>query len=157
MLRGITISYSTYEKKDRNNLVQDRYSTESHDAVDSNSLNENKVLWKIFARKVPWALIVSCPLDRGRRKNPQNILAFWNLGTKKKWNSRVFQVQANNCIFLKKKLTISQRLGIISCLPKDDKPRQLKKTGDQLLFSMICISLFHGVLKNQESLTLFNI
>lgn len=82
------------------------------------------------------------------------ILESWN---QKKWNSRVLQVQANNCIFLKKKFTISQRLGIISCLPKDDKPRQLKKTGDQLLFSMICISLFHGVLKNQESLTLFNI
>lgn len=84
MLRGITISHSSYEKKGKNNLVQDRYSKESHDAVDSNSLNENKVLWKIFARKVPWALNVSCPSDRGRRKNPQNILAFWNLGTKKK-------------------------------------------------------------------------
>lgn len=44
MLSGITISYSTYEKKGRNNLVQDRYSEESHDAVDIYSLDENKVL-----------------------------------------------------------------------------------------------------------------
>lgn len=106
MLRGtfITISYSTYEKKGRNNLVQDRYSKESHDAVDIYSLDENKVLWKIFANKVPWALNVSCPLDRGRRKNPQNIFVFWKLGTKtkKKWNSRVLQVQTINCIFFKK-------------------------------------------------------
>lgn len=86
MLRGtfITISYSTYEKKGRNNLVQDRYSKESHDAVDIYSLDENKVLWKIFANKVPWALNVSCPLDRGRQKKPQNIFVFWKLGTKTK-------------------------------------------------------------------------
>lgn len=82
MLRGITISYSTYEKKGRNNLVQDRYSEESHDAVDIYSLDENKVLEKILARKSPWKLNVSCPLDRGRRTNPQNILSFWNRGTK---------------------------------------------------------------------------
>lgn len=101
MLRRITISYSTYGIKCRNNLVQDKYSKNSNDAVDIYSLNENKVLWKTFARKVPWALNVLCPLDRGRRKIPQNILAFWNLGTKK-WKSRVIQVQTINCIFLKK-------------------------------------------------------
>lgn len=70
-------------------------------------------------------------------EDEKTLKTFWHFGIlepKKKWNSRVLQVQANNCIFLKKKFTISQRLGIISCLPKDDKPRQLKKTGDQLLF-----------------------
>lgn len=77
MLRGITISHSSYEKKGKNNLVQDRYSKESHDAVDSNSLNENKVLWKIFARKVPWALNVSCPSDRGSEKT---LKTFWHFG-----------------------------------------------------------------------------
>lgn len=46
MLRGITISYSTYEKKGRNNLVQDRYSEESHDAVDIYSLDEKKCFRK---------------------------------------------------------------------------------------------------------------
>lgn len=39
-----------------------------------------------------------------------------------------------NCIFSKKELPISQRLGIISCLPKGDKPRQFLKTGDRLHF-----------------------
>lgn len=39
-----------------------------------------------------------------------------------------FVVRAINCIILKSELAILQRLGInISCLPKRDKPRQLKK------------------------------
>lgn len=40
---------------------------------------------------------------------------------------RNYVVRAINCIFLKKELPISQRLGIISCLPKGDKPRQFLK------------------------------
>lgn len=123
MLRRITISYSTYGKKCRNNLVQDIYSKNSNDAVDIYSLNENKVLWKTFARKVPWALNVLCPLDRGRRNIPQNILAFWNLGTKKVEFEGITSTNHQLYIF-KEKLPISQRLGIISCLPKGDKPRQ---------------------------------
>ena len=43
-----------------------------------------------------------------------------------------FILEAINCIFTKKELPITQRLGIISCLPKGDKPRQiLKKIGVQ--------------------------
>ena len=36
-------------------------------------------------------------------------------------------LNAINCIFLKKKLPVSQRLGIISCIPKGNKPRQFLK------------------------------
>lgn len=42
-----------------------------------------------------------------------------------------YVVRAINCIFLKKELPISQRLGIISCLPRGDKPRQFLKNCDQ--------------------------
>lgn len=41
-------------------------------------------------------------------------------------------VSAVNHIFVKKELPISQRLGIITCLPKGDKPRQFLKIGVQL-------------------------
>ena len=60
------------------------------------------------------------------------------------WNDiKYYIVRAINCIFLKKELPISQRLGIISCLPKGDKPRQfLKKTGDQSHFLMYFIKLY---------------
>lgn len=51
----------------------------------------------------------------------QNFLIFFGKDIKN------YVVRAINCIFLKKELPISQRLGIISCLPKGDKPRQFKK------------------------------
>lgn len=59
-----------------------------------------------------------------------------------------FVVRAINCIFFKKELPISQRLGVISCLPKGDKPRQFLKnwrpiTLLNVLYKIIsgCISL----------------
>ena len=36
-------------------------------------------------------------------------------------------MEAINCIITKKELPINKRLGIISCLPKGDKPRQFLK------------------------------
>lgn len=39
-------------------------------------------------------------------------------------NLKLFILNAINFIFLKKELPISQRLEIISCLPKGDKPRR---------------------------------
>ena len=41
-------------------------------------------------------------------------------------------VNAINCIFFKKELPASQRLEIISCIPKGNKTRQFLKTGDPL-------------------------
>lgn len=44
------------------------------------------------------------------------------------WNDlKIYIAKAVQHIFLCKHLSISQRLGIISCLPKGDKPRQFKK------------------------------
>lgn len=40
-----------------------------------------------------------------------------------KKNVKNYVVRFINCSFLKKELPISQRFGIISCLPKGDKPR----------------------------------
>ena len=40
---------------------------------------------------------------------------------------KLFIVKAINCIFYKKELPISQKIGIISCLPKRDEPRQIFK------------------------------
>ena len=38
-----------------------------------------------------------------------------------------FLVRAINDVFVNRKLPVSQRLGIITCLPKGDKPRQFIK------------------------------
>ena len=38
-----------------------------------------------------------------------------------------FVVRAINCICENTALSVSQRLGVISCLPKSDKPRQYLK------------------------------
>ena len=38
-----------------------------------------------------------------------------------------FLVRAINDVFVNRKLPVSQRLGIIACLPKGDKPRQFIK------------------------------
>ena len=46
----------------------------------------------------------------------------------KKWNDlKPHIMSAIHCIYRKKELSISQRLGTISCLPKGDKPRQFLK------------------------------
>ena len=59
-----------------------------------------------------------------------------------------FVVRAINCIFENKELPVSQRLGVKSCLPKSDKPRQYLKnwrpiTLLNVLYKIIsgCISL----------------
>lgn len=71
---------------------------------------------------------VSCPLDTGRRTNPQNILSFWKRGTKTtKQGIRGYYKYKPLTVYFLRKLPISQRLWIISCLPKCDKPRELKK------------------------------
>ena len=43
------------------------------------------------------------------------------------WDFKLFVFKAIDCIFYNKELQISQKLGIISCLPKRDEPRQIFK------------------------------
>lgn len=59
------------------------------------------------------------------------------------------------CIFSKKELPISQRLGIISCLPKGDKPRQyLKKNWRPITLLNVIYKLISGCLSYRIRSTL---
>ena len=40
---------------------------------------------------------------------------------------KTYRSKAINQIFIQQQLPVSQRLGVISCLPKGDKPRQFLK------------------------------
>ena len=55
-----------------------------------------------------------------------------------------FVVRAINCIFLRKELPISQRLGIISCLPKGDKPRQFLKNWRPITLLNVLYKIISG-------------
>jgi hypothetical protein len=48
------------------------------------------------------------------------LIFFWK-------DLKAYIVQSINTIFVQKELPVSQRLGIISCLPKGDKPRHFIK------------------------------
>ena len=54
-----------------------------------------------------------------------------------------------NCIFSKKELPISQRLGIISCLPKGEKPRQFLKNWRPITLLNVMYKLISGCLSNR--------
>lgn len=55
-------------------------------------------------------------------------------------------VSAVNHIFVKKELPISQRLGIITCLPKGDKPRQFLKNWHPITLLNVLYKLISGCL-----------
>lgn len=55
-----------------------------------------------------------------------------------------FILKSINCIFSKKELPISQRLGIISCLPKGDKPRQFLKNWRPITLLNVIYKLISG-------------
>lgn len=58
------------------------------------------------------------------------------------------------CIFSKKELPISQRLGIISCLPKGDKPRQYLKNWRSITLLNVIYKLISGCLSYRVRSTL---
>lgn len=55
-------------------------------------------------------------------------------------------VSVVNHIFVKKELPISQRLGIITCLPKGDKPRQYLKNWRPITLLNVLYKLISGCL-----------
>lgn len=59
---------------------------------------------------------------------------------------RNYVVRAINCIFLKKEHPISQRLGIISSLPKGDKPRQFLKNWRPITLLNVLYKIISGCL-----------
>ena len=63
-------------------------------------------------------------------------------------------VRAVNDAFLKNQLPISQRLGIISCLPKGDKPRQYLKNWRPITLLNVFYKLISGCLSQRIKSTL---
>ena len=59
-----------------------------------------------------------------------------------------------NCIFTKKELPIMQRLGIIYCLPKGDKPRQFLKKWRPITLLNVFYKLISGCLSQRQKSTL---
>lgn len=67
---------------------------------------------------------------------------------------KLFILNAINFIFLKKELPISQRLGIISCLPKGDKPRQYLKNWRPITLLNVLYKLISGCISYRIKSTL---
>lgn len=67
---------------------------------------------------------------------------------------KLFILNAINLIFLKKELPISQRLGIISCLPKGDKPRQYLKNWRPITLLNVLYKLISGCISYRIKSTL---
>ena len=63
-------------------------------------------------------------------------------------------VRAINCIFNKGELPITQRLGIISCLPKGDKPRQFLKNWRPITLLNVLYKIISGCLSHRIKQTL---
>ena len=70
---------------------------------------------------------------------------------------KLFVVKAINCIFYNKELPISQRLGIISCLPKGDKPRQYLKNWRPITLLNVLYKIISGCLSQRIKDTLDHI
>ena len=68
-----------------------------------------------------------------------------------------FIFKSINCIFSKKELPISQRLGIISCLPKGEKPRQFLKNWRPITLLNVLYKLISGCLSNRIKSCLNNL
>ena len=58
-------------------------------------------------------------------------------------------MSAIHCIYRKKDLPISQRLGIISCLPKGDKPRQFLKNWRPFTLLNVLYKMISGCISNR--------
>ena len=58
-------------------------------------------------------------------------------------------MSAIHCIYRKKELPISQRLGIISCLPKEDKPRQFLKNWRPITLLNVLYKMISGCISNR--------
>jgi hypothetical protein len=58
-------------------------------------------------------------------------------------------LRAITCIFDKKVLPISQRLGIIACIPKGDKPRQYLRNWRPITLLNVLYKLISGCLSNR--------
>jgi hypothetical protein len=63
-------------------------------------------------------------------------------------------VLAVNYIFEKRELPISQRLGIITCLPKGDKPRQFLKNWRPITLLNVLYKIISGCLSHRIKYTL---
>ena len=63
-------------------------------------------------------------------------------------------VNAINCICLKKELPVSQRLGIISCIPKGNKPRQFLKNWRPITLLNVLYKLISGCISFRIKSTL---
>ena len=64
---------------------------------------------------------------------------------------------AITCIFYKKELPISQRLGIISCLPKGDKPREYLENWRPITLLNVLYKTISGYLSKRIKVTLDHI
>ena len=67
---------------------------------------------------------------------------------------KFFIISAINDIFIQKQLPISQRLGIISCLPKGDKPRQFLKNWRPITLLNVFYKLVSGCISHRIKSTL---
>ena len=67
---------------------------------------------------------------------------------------KCFIIKAINNIFEKKALPVSQRLGIICCLPKGDKPRQHLKNWRPITLLNVFYKLISGCISQRIKLTL---
>jgi exonuclease III len=66
------------------------------------------------------------------------------------WNDlKYYILRAISCIFENKELPISQRLGIITCIPKGDKPRQYLKNWRPITLLNVLYKLISGCLSNR--------
>ena len=66
------------------------------------------------------------------------------------WNDlKTYIMSAIHCIYRKKELPISQRLGIISCLPKGDKPRQFLKNWRPITLLNVLYKMISGCISNR--------
>lgn len=67
---------------------------------------------------------------------------------------KFYIVSAVNCIFSKKELPITQRLGVISCLPKGNKPRQFLKNWRPIILLNVMYKLISGCISYRIRSTL---
>jgi hypothetical protein len=67
---------------------------------------------------------------------------------------KTFIMKSINQIFLQKQLSISQRLGIISCLPKGDKPRHFLKNWRPITLLNVFYKLVAGCISRRIKSTL---
>ena len=74
------------------------------------------------------------------------------------WNYiNIYMLSAIQCIFEHKELPISQRLGIISCLPKGDKPRQFLKNWRPITLLNVFYKIISSCISSRIRSTLDNL